>query len=274
MDLSKLNRATPVDEIPPGDPINRNPYRFMPAEWFWKEAAYTNNLRVPSKVYLDQADQPEPVCSHGRIFKLQDEGGNQMGLLLIQFMRPKVWRIRFHSINTSSSDFSDYNTRTIVQDTLTNLIKVIDEAEQISWKVECHEVGSKYYVLQSVMTGQTDGSREIGVQLWIRRETFRISAVRSVAATALASHIPTFQNDPNTDPQLKIDEKPGHRVAIVWQTKEKPLQWFENATILNLEKPMTAMYTGFGEQGGKRFFKADTVMNYFSEYSTMAAYLS
>jgi hypothetical protein len=45
-----------------------------------------------------------PVCSHGAVFRFNDDS-----LLLIQFMRPRVWRIRFDPSNKSSSDFTDYN---------------------------------------------------------------------------------------------------------------------------------------------------------------------
>ena len=40
----------------------------------------------------------------GRIFRFNDNT-----LLLIQFMLPKVWRIRFSPWNRQGSDYSDYN---------------------------------------------------------------------------------------------------------------------------------------------------------------------
>ena len=39
----------------------------------------------------------------------------------------------------------------------------------------------------------------------------------------------------------------------------------ERATVLAVEKSVTADFMGFGEQGGKHLFKKKTYMNYFSK---------
>ena len=260
----------PTDQTPPSEPKNRDPYIFKPAEWFFKEIEY--GTQQPQQVSLNQADQeiagePNPVCSHGRIFQFNDG----LGYLLIQFMRPSVWRIRFHELNKKPTDFTDYNTRTIVQSTLTDTIQILDQAEDFTWHVELIEPNNQYYVLQSVIDPVGEATRYIAVQLWIRRNPFRITAIRLVKAVGSYTQIPSFVApdaiDPEISKQLHIDVGPDSRLAVVWRTKEKPLQWLNNATILAIEKPLSAKYTGFGEQGGNRLFKDNMCMNYFSRYS-------
>jgi len=250
----------------------QDPYIFTPAEWFFKEIA-DGNPKQPHTISYEEADQqangtPLPVSSHGRIFHFNDK----LGVLLIQFMRPRVWRIRFNSTNTTPSDFSDYNTRTIVQDTLTKTIKILDLAEDLSWHVELVQPNDEYYVLQSVLGSESvdDSSREVIVQLWIERNPINITAVRAIRTTGIVTQLPMLSPISNVKPELveklKIYTPSDSRVAVIWRTKNNPLQWLDDATVLSIEKPLSAKYTGFGEQGGRKIFKDNVCMNYFSEY--------
>lgn len=249
----------------------QDPYIFKPAEWFFKEIA-SGKTKRPHSISCEEVDQqvngtPLPVSSHGRIFRFND----QLGFLLIQFMRPQVWRIRFHSTNTTPSDFSDYNTRTIVQDTLTKTIEILDLAEGLSWHVELVQPNDEYYVLQSVLGSESvdDPSRKVIVQLWIERTPINITAVRAIRTTSVLTQLPTLSSISNAKPEhmkkLTINTPPDSQVAVIWRTKNDPLQWLDNATVLAVEKPLSARYAGFGEQGGRRLFKDNVCMNYFSE---------
>lgn len=92
---------------------SRDPYTFKKSEEVFAYLDSNNHgeTRHPSSISCHESDQklkdntPNPVCSHGRIFRLDDDS-----LLLIQFMRPKVWRIRFDPSNHVGDDFTDYNT--------------------------------------------------------------------------------------------------------------------------------------------------------------------
>lgn len=246
-------------------------YIFKPAEWFFKEIAGGKPIQ-PHTISCEEADQqangtPLPVSSHGRIFRFNDK----LGFLLIQFMRPQVWRIRFHSTNTTPSDFSDYNTRTIVQDTLTKTIEILDLSEGLSWHVELVQPNDEYYVLQSVLDSESidDPSRKVIVQLWIERNPINITAIRAIRTTGVVTQRPKLSQISNVKPdivkKLAIYTPPDSRVTVIWRTKNNPLQWLDNATILAIEKPLSAKYTSFGEQGGRRMFKDNVCMNYFSE---------
>lgn len=91
---------------------SRDPYSFKKSEDFFLDFDNDKHgTRRPSSISYRESDQllkdktPNPVSSHGRIFRLDDDS-----LLLVQFMRPKVWRIRFDPRNNAGSDFTDYNT--------------------------------------------------------------------------------------------------------------------------------------------------------------------
>jgi hypothetical protein len=64
---------------------------------------------------------------------------------------------------------------------------------------------------------------------------------------------------------LGLSTAQGAERAIIWKTKPRGLKYTSSATILTLEKSVTADYMGFGEQGGKSLFKKKTYMNYFSK---------
>ena len=90
----------------------RDPYIFKKAEDFFQDIDNTGSgLRQPSKVSYKEDDQllpdkkTNPATSHGRIFRFNDGS-----LILIQFLRPRVWKIRFDPKATSGNQYSDFNS--------------------------------------------------------------------------------------------------------------------------------------------------------------------
>ncbi|KAH8895231.1 hypothetical protein GQ53DRAFT_855393 [Thozetella sp. PMI_491] len=255
------------------DPVGiklRDPFIFKRAEEFYSDIDTLDTEVIhPSVAYYDHSDQvlpsgeKNPTCGHGAIFRLKQNGKADV-FLLIQFMRPKVWRIRCDPSNTSPTDFTDYNTRrTVVKDTLTSLIDTLDAAEGLQWVVEIVE-DPQYYVLQSVYVSSTDGTRIVGVQLWIQRHPFQITAVRSLDGLLPAEQLPQLQNANVIKDQLKLPTGTDSQPAVIWRTKPNGLISKGMATVLSIEKPITADYMGFGEQGGKGMFKKNTFINYFN----------
>jgi hypothetical protein len=89
----------------------RDPFIFQKADDFFKDIDTTaSGVSQPATVSYHESDQvlsdgkKNPACSHGAVFRFNDNS-----LLLIQFMRPRVWRIRFSPTNQNGSDFTDYN---------------------------------------------------------------------------------------------------------------------------------------------------------------------
>lgn len=91
----------------------RDHYKFRKANEFFENDidGSGSGVRQPKTISFKEEDQKlpdgqnNPACSHGRIFRFNDGS-----LLLVQLLRPKVWRIRFDPDNKKGADFSDYNT--------------------------------------------------------------------------------------------------------------------------------------------------------------------
>ncbi|KAK0716079.1 alpha-1,4-glucan lyase [Lasiosphaeris hirsuta] len=239
----------------------RDPYIFIKAEDFFNNVEKFNR---PSNISYQDGDQllgnkANPATSHGRIFRFNDKT-----LILIQFMRPRVWRIRFDPKARSGSQYSDFNSRTIIKDTLSNLIATLDAVERITWAVELITDDPQYYILQSVLD-PSGPKRAVELQLWIRRDPFQITAVRALESLQPAEKIPELQvPDGANVKKVGLQTSKGSTSAIIWKTKPRGLQYRDNATVLAVEKSITADYIGFGEQGGKNLFKKKTYMNYFN----------
>jgi len=89
-----------------------DPFLFLKAEeFFHRFDSSGSKTRQPSSIsYFDEDQRSKnglenPVCRYGAIFRF-DTGA----LLLIQFVRPKLWRLRFEQVNKEAADFKDYNT--------------------------------------------------------------------------------------------------------------------------------------------------------------------
>ncbi|KXX73549.1 Alpha-glucosidase 2 [Madurella mycetomatis] len=244
----------------------RDPYIFRKAEDFFNDIDNTGSpgLRQPNKISYRDEDQllpdnkANPATSHGRVFRFNDGA-----LILIQFMRPRVWRIQFDPKASSGSQYSDINSRTIIEDTLSKLIDTLDAVEKITWAVELI-TDHQHYILQSVRD-PNGPNRKVEVQLWIRRNPFQITAVRALATLPPAEKIPELQVLGSAKvKQLELQTSDGGTRAIIWKTKPRGLQYRDSATLITVEKSITADYIGFGEQGGKNLFKKKTYMNYFN----------
>ena len=155
-------------------------------------------------------------------------------------------------------------SRTIVQDTLSNLITILDKSESIDWRVELIQ-DPRYLILQSVIN-PTQHDRRVELQLWIQRDPFQITAVRVLESLPPAIGLPQTQSlDIDVLEKLRLATSAGAQGAVVWRTKPRGLRYQERSVILAVEKSVTADFMGFGEQGGKGLFKRRTYMNYFSE---------
>ncbi|EKG12891.1 Glycoside hydrolase family 31 [Macrophomina phaseolina MS6] len=244
-------------------PKHRDPYRFIPADEFFDRELLTGTVR-PDSVTFSEKDQLDatgkklnPACGHGRVFRLSTGA-----VMLIQFMRPLVWRIRFYPHYKEGHDFTDYNTRTIIRGNLSNMIDILDRAEGITWSVQFDDSNPRYYILRSV-----DGNGKPVVQLWIQRDPFRIIATRTIKTPGkLKMHV---RDDEESHLPITAPAESGQ--AVIWKTKKRPLQYQVRgsdkepcAIVLSVEKPDPARFMGFGEQGGKDLFKDNTFMNYFN----------
>ena len=119
----------------------------------------------------------------------------------------------------------------------------------------------EFLVLQSSI--KKNESWEKATQLWVQRQPFQITAVQSLTTIprwAGVAHLSSSASE-----QIMMQEVPGWRPSVVWQTSERGLRYQGKSTILSIEKPSTARYFGFGEQGGSSFIKDKTFLDYFSK---------
>lgn len=119
----------------------------LPEDFFAKGNLST--FIYPNKCSLKASDNnPEvvPATTTGAIFRLGSNYG-QTNILLVQFVRPTVWRIRFDPSKRSACEYTDFNSRTVIMDTLQTLRKHLDEMEGVIWETSLSDVG-EYYSLQ------------------------------------------------------------------------------------------------------------------------------
>ncbi len=152
-----------------------------------------------------------------------------------------------------------------MQDTATDLIKNLDDAEEVSWHVELQDT-SDYYILKSVTDSGAD--RTSTVKLYIKKRPFQIIATSYVTKLSPFLAVPDIDvpnGVPNGVTNGNASSDDGATEAVIWQTKECGLHYGHGAVVLFVQKTPTARYVGFGEQGGKNFAKDKTFMNYFSK---------
>lgn len=154
-------------------------------------------------------------------------------------------------------------SRTIIKDTLTSLIETLDKLEKVTWDIEVLE-DPQYIVFQSVLNPNTP-NRQVQLQIYIQRDPFQITVVRVLESQPPAEKLPELQKKAIHADKIELHEVKGAQKAIIWRTRPKGLIYTERATVLAVEKSVTADFMGFGEQGGKHLFKKKTYMNYFSK---------
>ncbi|KAF2220735.1 glycosyl hydrolases family 31-domain-containing protein [Elsinoe ampelina] len=181
-------------------------------------------------------------------------------------MRPRVWRIRFNEKHDGGESFTDFNTATIIRKQGKDMIQELDHAEDIDWDIELEgtDDDSEHLILTSMIKTKAPKNpqgfvRTPCVKLWIQKDPFRITATRFVGAT------PSFFALPSSSAATAAWTPPTEEVeAVIWQTKERGFQYGNGAVVLSIERTPTARYMGFGEQGGSKFIKDQTFMNFFN----------
>ena len=103
--MEELRLETSYAEI--SEAINnpaKDPYTFIKAEEFFEDKT---SFHRPFKVteYVRTDGTFDEVVTSGAVFRFNDQT-----LLLVQFIRPKVWRFRFDANVRNPSEFKDFNS--------------------------------------------------------------------------------------------------------------------------------------------------------------------
>ncbi|KAA8895125.1 alpha-1,4-glucan lyase [Sphaerosporella brunnea] len=256
-----------------GDPI-----KFVKAEDFFNAMNIGDGWKSPTKVVSITVDPPtdldpsNPSAAdyyHG-VTVTFDDGT----LAAIQFIRPTVFRVRYDPAVKSRDEYGDANSRAILQDYTTRLVKVLDEYRNIRWKTELTEEkkGDEivYWQLKSEVTFAGDPPKfndnqdyqvGDGIKLIIYRSPFRIQAIRKLQLLKPLYPMPGSIVSGNADGNYRV----------IWETSPKTFRWHQHPQhamlkdiVLDVIKPGHGEYMGFGEQGGTSFAKTPTFMNYFN----------
>ncbi|KAL8792282.1 MAG: hypothetical protein Q9195_005161 [Heterodermia aff. obscurata] len=177
--------------------------------------------------------------------------------LSLQFVRPRVWRMQCNLHAPFEQDARETKTKHTVQPSLAKLIHVLDIHDKFEWNVELISTDG-FLILQSSV--KTYESWVNVTQLWVQRQPFQITAYQSL--TNISTW--TSQFSYAVPEKLKLQEVPGRRPLVVWQMSERGIRYQGKSTILSVQKPSTARYLGFGEQGGSSLIKDKTFMDYFN----------
>lgn len=225
----------------------RDPYSFQKAEDFFADFDGKGAPWVKHPETIEYREQDNytngkllDVCYRGRVFRF-DTGG----LLLIQFLRPRVWRLRFNESHLSSSDFTDFNTQTVVQDTGIRLVDALDHAEELEWDVEIEDDPKSDHIIMYTSIKEQSHTSHGGykripqVKLFIQRDPFRITATRYVGASPAFFALPTLGHAINSHQTEDEDVE-----AVIWRTKERGFQYGKGAVVLTVERTPTARYVG------------------------------
>ncbi|CAE6421841.1 unnamed protein product [Rhizoctonia solani] len=255
-------------------PYNKqhDPYRYVKAEDFFSELdsdagrlrwARVENVDLVPDQFDSQGNITHKLCDHGLAF--QDDNNK---IFLIEFIRPTVFRVRFHPRYVSAEQYSTWNSRNLVQDTLAELISTLDRFERVSWKVHCRDEGDIVIIESRPVHGANNRSARVPptapdpegfyMQLRIRKRNFKMIALQPISRSRSCE-----DDDLKTFRIYGPDEKK-FDVKVVWQTKAAGILYSGRATVIEVEKPGRARYLGFGEQGGRQLLKTKVIIDYFN----------
>ncbi|QRV90305.1 glycoside hydrolase family 31 protein [Ceratobasidium sp. AG-Ba] len=238
-----------------------DPYSYVKAEDFFNNLDSQeggSRFRRVERVELHpdqfgpEGEVTHPACHHGRAFHTN---GNK--ILLIDFVRPTAFRIRFSPKCGSLDSYLDNNSRNLVKNTMKKLVDTLDHFERLNWEVVCEDT-PEYIILESRSIPIIPG--EYNMRIYIRKERFKIIVVQPIARRKNRDDDYLLELGavrPQNDDTIR-DAK------IVWQTKVHGILYDDLATVIEVNKPSMANYLGFGEQGGRQLLKTKVVVDYFN----------
>lgn len=131
--------------------------------------------------------------------------------------------------------------RTLVQNSLTELISVLDRYEHVDWVVDVQEVvyhNVTYIKIESrPRSPPSNDSNFYYMRIYVRLKNFKVTAVRP-------SKRRNGQDD--DDPAIFGIDSPNGRYdeLVVWRTKAKGILYAGKTTIVEVHKPGRARYLG------------------------------
>ncbi|CAM1508904.1 Fc.00g026430.m01.CDS01 [Cosmosporella sp. VM-42] len=252
----------------PKDPLN-----FIPADVFYDSVPQFQKpgqvINVESSSSTDKSD-PLRYAAH---VSLQGIGQQPVTHCLVQFVTPQIWRVRYNPKFSNVGEYSDANSRTIVRDSFASLVDSLQEeyrdsnawnsypaGDTWSWKTSFEEASPDHWILSSVEYDNQNAVGTVNTRLHFLASPFRIVATRKINPM---KPTPSYLKSTGVQ-ELSTSEQ------VIWQTTAETFKYEGdpnigaiNNVVLNVSKPTSAAYLGFGEQGGRTVLKKPTFMNFF-----------
>jgi alpha-glucosidase len=157
--------------------------------------------------------------------------------LLIQFIQKDAFRVRFNPSYESGEQYTPQNTRAVVMDTFEDLRKFLKEGEG-KFNVNIDTENTEEIILRS-----QDSDDRPSLKMVVKFNPFVIEV---------------YGFSPEESKYFRV-----------WQTGNPGIYYTPNGTedyaiIQAVNKPATAKYIGFGEQGGHGLTKNTAQLNYFN----------
>lgn len=212
-------------------------YRFVKVEEYFADYKKWQKLESSVSAFFDSTSQ---------ILTIEfDNIDGQAGkcAMLLQFVQKNIFRLRFNPKKTAGS-YTSKNTASVVQDNFEDLRTVLREEEPFS--VESKE-------------------DEYGIELVTKYDEYgTLTQAMKVVVTYAPFKIEVFnysnKHNPAEQEAFKVWETATPGIYYTFTGTEKE----DYSIIQAIEKPATAKYIGFGEQGGKSLCKNTEQVNYFN----------
>ncbi|KAL3421005.1 hypothetical protein PVAG01_07450 [Phlyctema vagabunda] len=255
----------------PEDPVN-----FIPADVFFPSFYKSPLTQRPQVILSVKSSESQKASDPLRFaaditFQGTSAGSGQNTHCLIQFVTPQIWRIRYDPTLSEQHQYSDENTRTIVQNSFANLVDNLQQEYRDSdahngytdktewyWKTEFKQEATGHWILTSVDFPSPGAAGRINTRLHIFSDPFKIIATRNLELIDTSEENYSPVGLPQTVEQ------------IIWQSAKNAFSYQLDTNIdiiknvvMSIQKPGSAKYLGFGEQGGRTVLKKPTFMNFF-----------
>ncbi|KAG8758217.1 hypothetical protein FRC11_003979 [Ceratobasidium sp. 423] len=241
-------------------------YRYVKAEEFFNHLDNDNgrtyqrirNVEAePGQFDPQRLNVTHDACYRGLAFR--DDMGK---IFIIQFVRPTTFRVLFNPENNTLNDYKKENSRNIIRNTFEDLVETLDKFENTDWEVgHDTQTYSGYIVLESrfkkhlPIGGNFDP--DYACRIIVRKKDCQITALRRVSVYNTREEALLQQAN-----LLRIDSSLTEKV--IWQTKPCGILYSGKMSLLEIEKPPTARYLGFGEQGGRQVLKSKQICDFFN----------
>jgi len=212
-------RLTPLAILPP-----RPSYKFIKVEDYFRD--YQSWYRLDKVKAQNNDFHKKGGITLALEFERHD---GKSCTMLLQFPRKDSMRIRFNPNNAIADNYTSYNTRTVVLDTLDQFIDLMEDVKV--------------------------------VPTFPDKNTIQLTTIGE-------DYKPVMRVEVNYDP-FRITVYDAKQDIQVWKTARHGVYYAPNedgdySIIQAIDKPATAKFIGFGEQGGKELAKNTSQLDYFN----------